>query len=453
MAGLALMRTSSVRRRRQRGFSLLELLAALALGAILASGLASMVKRSMDDLREQQTAAYHERFNAAAADYLRANQALLLTQAASAPVALGVAQLSAAGAAYLAPGFAVTNPYGQTPCLLVRSAGGVLSALAVSEGGEAIGAASLAHIAAQAGRGAGAIGLAAGATAPAADGAFGGWRLDAAALAAYTQARCSASAASAGHLASALFADSADQLPGDFLYRDQVPGRPEVNQMNTPLRMGGTGLVATGTACDGRAQVAIDSNRNIVSCGLDKQWKSSASNTWRDPVASYAALTALSGEPEGAVRVTLDTSRAFVRSGNAWKALAVDQNGNLLVEDKISAYRGAITTDLTVGRDINVSNDLNVGNDVNVQAGVYAESLQASGWVVSTSYEFAYIGGGWGEYAAPGQACHISLPRLPSGEIPIMYPIATQIPDKNGVTLICHGPERIFLYQNGKMTP
>lgn len=440
-------------RRPARGFTLLELLAALALGALLASGLAGMAKRSLDDLREQQAAAYQERFAAAAADYLRANQALLLSQAAGGAVAIGIGPLSAAGAAYLPPGFAAANAYGQKPCLLVRASAGTLSALAVTEGGEAISDASLAHVAAQAGRGAGAIRVAPGTASEVAEGAFGGWALAAAALAPYTTASCSGVPASAGHLASALFADSAEQLPGDFLYRDQVPGRPEVNQMNTPLRMGGAGLVPTGAACDGRAQIAIDGNRNIVSCGVDKQWKSSASNTWRDPVADYTALAALAGEPEGAVRVTLDTSRAFVRSGNTWKALAVDQNGNLFVEDKISAYRGAITTDLTVGRDVNLANDLNVGNDVNVDAGVYAESLQASGWVVSTSYEFAYYGAGWGEYAAPGQDCHIALPALPSGEIPIMYPVGAQIPDKNGLTLICHAPERKFVYLNGKMTP
>lgn len=440
--------------RRAHGFGLLEMLVALALASLVAAGVAAMTGRLLDDLRRQHAAGYQQRFAAAAAGYLRANQAALHAAAGNATVAVTLAKLKDAGAGFLPAGFAATNPYGQTPCLLVRRSGQALSALAVTEGGEALDDAALAYIAAHAGPGGGYIKRDPGAPGAPAGGAFGSWRLDAAALAGYTGATCSGTKAAGGRLASALFADAGGELPADFLYRAPVPGRPELNQMSAPLRMGGAAIVSNGAACGDSARIAIDQDRNIVVCSVDKIWKNSGSDTWRDPVASFGALLALAGEPDGAVRVTLDTGRAFVHAGGAWKALAIDQNGNLEVPGRVSAQAVDVSQHATVGGDLAVANDVQAAS-ARVERGVQAESIDARGWIVAPVYEFEYIGPGSGTYghAEPGQACHIFLTPLPNGIVPVAYPVGSQRPDRNGRTLVCVDPERVYKYQNGTLTP
>jgi hypothetical protein len=77
----------------------------------------------------------------------------------------------------------------------------------------------------------------------------------------------------AGHLVSNLFYDGAGQLAADFLYRGAVPGRPELNRMNTPLRLGGAALVAAGDSCLNASGVA-------VLCSVATR---PATGTWRRP--------------------------------------------------------------------------------------------------------------------------------------------------------------------------
>lgn len=439
---------------RARGFGLIELLGALALASLVAAGVAAMSNRLLEDLRRQHAAGYQQRFAAAAARYLRANQADLYQKTGAGTVAVPLAALQAPGAGFLPAGFAPTNPYGQTPCLLVRRAGQALSALAVSEGGTPIEDAGLSYVAAHAGPGGGFIKLRADAPGPPAGGAFGSWRMDEATLAGYTSRNCSGVGAAGGRLASALFADAGGEMPADFLYRGAVPGRPELNQMNTPLRMGGNAIVKNGAACGDSARIAIDQHRNIVTCSPEKVWKNSGSDTWRDPVASFGALLALDGEPEGAVRVTLDTGRAFVHVGGAWKALAVDQDGNLEVPGQLSAQTALVRGDGSVGGDLEVANDLRAAS-VHAQHDIHAESIEARGWIVAPIYEFEYLGpgSGTGGYAVAGDDCHIFLPPLPNGVVPVAYPVGSQRPDRNGRTLVCVDPERKYKYQNGSMTP
>lgn len=440
--------------RRAHGFGLLEMVVALALASLMAAGVAAMTGRLLEDLRRQHTAGYQQRFTAAAANYLRANQAALYAAAGSGTVAVTLAQLKAAGAGFVPAGFAAANPYGQTPCLLVRRSGQALSALAVSEGGAAIDDAALAYVAAHAGPGGGYIRLGADAPGAPAGGAFGSWRLDAATLAGYTSRSCSGTAAAGGRLASALFADAGGEQAADFLYRVPVPGRPELNQMSAPLRMGAGAIVQNGAACGDAARIAIDGDRNIVTCSVEKTWKTSGSDTWRNPVASFGALLALAGEPDGAVRVTLDTGRAFVHAGGAWKALAIDQDGNLEVPGSLGAQTITASQHGVVGGDLVVGNDVQA-DSARVERGVQAESIDARGWIVAPVYEFEYIGPGSGTYghAEPGQACHIFLTPLPNGVVPVAYPVGSQRPDRNGRTLVCVDQERVYKYQNGRLTP
>ncbi|PKO57681.1 MAG: hypothetical protein CVU24_18530, partial [Betaproteobacteria bacterium HGW-Betaproteobacteria-18] len=53
--------------------------------------------------------------------------------------------------------------------------------------------------------------------------------------------------------------------------------------------------------------------------------------------------------PVGAVRMTLDNGRAFMWTGGAWSALAVDQNGNLTVPGTLTAAGGKVIAWNAVG--------------------------------------------------------------------------------------------------------
>jgi prepilin-type N-terminal cleavage/methylation domain-containing protein len=59
--------------RRQRGMTLVEVLAALAIASVLLVGLSSMIGDSIDELKEQQTALQQAQVVAAAFRYVAAN--------------------------------------------------------------------------------------------------------------------------------------------------------------------------------------------------------------------------------------------------------------------------------------------------------------------------------------------------------------------------------------------
>src|SRR5687767_15085116 len=123
---------------RPRGFTLIEMLAVLAVAALLAVGLAQLVLSAMEDSKGQQAGQHQQRITAAAARYLAANHATLASIAtATAPARVTVAELQAAG--FLSSAIEAANPYGQTPCMLVlQPTPGKLEALLVTEGAGAI---------------------------------------------------------------------------------------------------------------------------------------------------------------------------------------------------------------------------------------------------------------------------------------------------------------------------
>jgi len=321
-----------MRVRRHRGFTLLEMLAALAVGAVLTVGLVQLVLASMEDSKGQQAAQHQQRVAAAAGKYVAANHAALAAAAtATTPAKVTVAELQAGG--FLPASHAPANAYGQTPCLLVlQPAPGKLEALLVTEGGPApIAEKELAFVAANAGPGGGYITVA---KPPAAQGAFGSWLVPAAELAHYLSASCSGTPAASGQLATALFYESA--ATGDFVYRTSVPGHPELNRMTTPLHM--AAVAVEGDAADPRCvaadastygRIAVDAAGRVLSCQAGT-WKGQGSGFWKDPVAAFADLPALDNTG-GDVRMVTSLSRAFTWDGAAWKALAVDENGNFSV--------------------------------------------------------------------------------------------------------------------------
>jgi prepilin-type N-terminal cleavage/methylation domain-containing protein len=315
------MRRPARLRGQARGFSMIEVLAALALAAVMIAGITTMVSASMRDARAQQAALYQTRLEAAAAQLVRQNYSMLLAGVSpTTPTLFGLAQLSP----YLSGSTGPTNAYGQAPCLLVYGSNpaGALQALLVTEGGSAISDVDLGYISATSGQGGGAI-PALNNAGGAANGAFGSWTV---ANPNPAGASCSGTKTGTGHLASLVTSSAAQSQNADYLYRVAVPGDPSVNAMQVPI------IMATQTdfaACDMPRAVAADVLGNVLNCD-GARWLPQASFHWRGPVADEAALGTLSQPSEGDVAITDATHRAYVyNNANAWQALAVDEQGYL----------------------------------------------------------------------------------------------------------------------------
>lgn len=431
---------------RQRGIALIEVLGVLMIAAMLLAGISSMVDTNLEDTKAQQTALYQTQMATAASRYLSDNYAAIavganLNQTLAVP--LGVLQT----ASVLPPGMGAANPYGQTPCLLVRprikSALApdtiVLDALVVTEGAaaQAIPERILAFAAANAGAGGGFISARSAGTA---QGSSGAWSLSTAtapSLSNFTATRCSASGAGGGSLATLLYFDGPGQA-ADFLYRDKVDGMPSLNQMNTPIAMGAGAAVTAGAACTGAA-IAVDASRNVMNCGGDNTWQQVASlSSWKEPVPNYDDLRTTPTPKDGDVRMVTSLGRAFtyMQASGQWTALAVDQNGDMTVP-----------RDLLAGRNLNATGAATIGGDANVLNGVVtADGLHATEWAATPSIQvYAKL--------TPGSPCHIpSLDK--NGLLVYIYPIGSLVLDEGtrSLMMICSGTgpgDAFFVYQSG----
>lgn len=332
---------------RQRGTSLIEIIGALAIGSIMLAGLTAVIDASLEDAEGQQAALYQSQVVAAARKYIAVHYTDLI---AATPTAASVAAVpidTLKTESFLPAGFSTQNAFLQSTCILVRqptAGSGKLDALIATFGGSAIADKNIPAVAANAGQGSGYIPASDPTTARGAS-----WSM---VTTAYRSVPCAGggpsvltgAATDGGHLVSNLFYDGPGNVSTDFLYRKDVPGRPELNQMNTPIHMvpGTNAEAVEGSTTDPRCmaagdtgKIAVDAAGHVLSC-QSGTWKRQGSGYWKDPVATYAALPA-SGNDHGDVRMVLALNRAFTWTGAAWTALAVDQNGNLSVPARLTA--------------------------------------------------------------------------------------------------------------------
>ncbi|MFB9241735.1 shufflon system plasmid conjugative transfer pilus tip adhesin PilV [Massilia antarctica] len=384
---------------KQHGIAMIEILGALMIAAMLVAGLASMIDTGLEDAKAQRSAQYQSAMAAAASTYL-ADQygALALPAKVGQTVAITPAMLRAAG--MLPPGMAAANPYGQSACLLVRArvksalapSTIVLDALVVGEGAP-IPDRVLAFAAASAG-----AGFISSRDPARAQSAAGAWSLGPATtptLASFVGTNCSGTAAGAGSLVSALFFDGAGQA-ADFLYRNRVPGMPELNQMNAPIGMGAAAVVTADDPCSGAA-IAIDGARNLMHCSGDNHWRQVAStSSWKEPVAGYADLALQADSKDGDVRLVTSLALAFSykEASGAWRPLAADQNGNLDIGGSLTA--GA---DVKAGRDLSAGRNGEIKGDLEVYDHVHAYTLVADDYIWAATYSI-------GSHYVPGAGCN-----------------------------------------------
>ena len=378
----------SMLNKRQRGFSLYEVIGALAIGSLMMAGLSLLINNSLDDSQAQQAGLYQSQVANAASKYISDNYNTLLAGASTTtPKVIKLATLTA-GESYLASSIGSTNAYSQTPCVYyLKTSGNTLQALVVTEGGNAIKSKDLPYSAANAGQSGGYIKNNA-AGQPEAYGAFGSWTLNSAALSPYLPSAansCTGTAAAAdGHLASALFFNGPGTPNNQYVYRNSVTGRQDLNTMSTPLYFsyagatdGGTDSIcntvnmSAATSSTGASTVGAittDANGEVLSCQNGK-WARQKNTYWKDPVTNYAALLATPGTNIGEVRLvqmddagTTAVNRAYSWSGSAWAPLSIDKDGNLSVPGNLTVTNNATVTNTLSAGSATITNTLSASS-------------------------------------------------------------------------------------------
>ncbi|WP_248915984.1 shufflon system plasmid conjugative transfer pilus tip adhesin PilV [Pseudomonas moorei] len=210
---------------KQRGFLSLDMAIGLIVFSVVVT-LATVWQLRQMAAQDYRIAADQQRtISEAQAKYLKDNFSTVLANAtATVPVQITVQMLINTN--YLPAGFSSTNVFGQTILGLARKPNpNQLEVIVVTTGGQTIPEMGIRAIAENLGGPGGFIST----TNPnIIQGVRGGWQVT---LSNY------AIAPGPGHTASALFLMDGT-LANDYLYRNAVPGHPELNTMNTDLGMG-----------------------------------------------------------------------------------------------------------------------------------------------------------------------------------------------------------------------
>jgi type II secretory pathway pseudopilin PulG len=257
----------------QRGISLLEVILGLTVLAMVTVSLGELADRFSEDTRNTIVASQVRSFGEAARSYIKDNYAAV--QAVASATTPAIIELPTLIAAQKLPaGYQNANAFGQSTCALVfEPSANRLQAMVVTEGGTGVGDPSLGQIAALVGGSGG--GVYSSDTAKI-QGAAGGWSLAASGFdnrANNLGRKCDGSPGNvrvtAGHPVMALWFENGDTSSA-FLARDAVPGRPELNAMDTPLVM--NSVQTPGAACGTRGALAQDGGGRLLSCQAG-QWK------------------------------------------------------------------------------------------------------------------------------------------------------------------------------------
>lgn len=268
------MQPSKPFKQRQTGITLLEVLLSLTIIAAALGGLNAISDRYADNTQVALAASQERALGEAAKAYIKDNySAVMAVSTATAPALIEVATLITAG--NLPTGFSNTNAYGQSMCALVlQPTASRLQAMVVSEGGTTIDDLSLGSLASMVGGSGGGVYALDAATIR---GAIGGWAIPTATfhnLANNVGRKCDGTAGrvqvATGRPVMSLWFENGDTTSA-FLARDAVPGRPELNAMNTPIVM--NSVQTPGNACATVGAIAQDGAGGIVSC-QGGVWKS-----------------------------------------------------------------------------------------------------------------------------------------------------------------------------------
>jgi type II secretory pathway pseudopilin PulG len=219
---------------KQAGFIAIEFMFAIIAFVVLSAIGANTLARHMDSQNYQIAAQQQQAVADAAAKYLKDYFSTVVASATpTVPVQITTAMLRNTN--YLPSGFGDTNAFGQTFLVLARRpAANQLESIVLTTGGETIDEIGTREIAENLG---GTGGFIPTSNTGIVQGVRGGWQI---ALSNYGMNP------GVGHTASALFLQDGT-LTNDYLYRNAVPGHPEVNTMNTSINVNGNNLNGVNT--------------------------------------------------------------------------------------------------------------------------------------------------------------------------------------------------------------
>lgn len=376
---------------RQKGVTLIEMIAALAIMAIAFAGFYQILDQQSKNTRVATGAQQIKTTAEAMQAYINDNQATILANATSTkPYYIDIAALKSGN--YLPANNSSKTSWGHNMCGLVLNNSGKLFGMLAFEGGTALDDVTLSNLASQIGAAGGGV-----YTNPTIGsgvrGTQGGWSLALPtnfANANTASKKCDGTAGAvtltAGRPVVALW-QGIGLNNQDLLYRKSVNGQPQLNQMNTPLGLwvdsAGTTVVASA-ACTTNGSMAADATGKPYIC-QSNIW-SAVNAYWKQPVANYASLPA-SGNAVGDGRITTDTYRGYSWNGSSWVALAVDQNGNLTMSGNLTANTLIPTATVTQGTACSPNGAIakdSTGLTLSCQSGIWSKQ----GTVGSGGYTF-----------------------------------------------------------------
>lgn len=330
--------------RRQIGVTLLEAVITLAIMAVGLMGLMRIGDSLREDTRNAQFAESVKQFGVATRNYTRDNYATIAAAATSSNGYLITASMLATGG-YLPTGTtSKVAGYNQDVCAVVMAPSpGKLNALVVTEQGDTIDDVTLSNIV---GLGGASLGSVLSSANTAVTGAKGGWSVPIVDFDNKTNQlnrRCDGASAgtvrvTTGHVAMALWYEG-NGAETNTLYRDAVPGQPQLNRMNTPIVFNAPQTL--DAVCATAGALANDAAGKMLNCTGGK-WAYVSSLYWGEPVANAASLPACVPTLAGVTRIvrvpTVGTGpRPFTCDGAAWNALSIDDNGNLTLPGVLTA--------------------------------------------------------------------------------------------------------------------
>lgn len=277
------------------------------------------------------TAQEEKQFDTAVSAYVQQNSTPIQAVAtATVPATITVAMLQATN--MLTTAFSPTNPYGQSwQAQVLQPSAGNLQVLAYSTGGQTLSDTQINKISMLVPSGGFIPSNDGGAYPTAANNAIG-------ARASWNVPTAGYTGIAGGHVA-ALFSVNQGQLMNSYLYRNAVPGQPQLNTMNTPLVM--ASVQTAGQAC-ALGSIARDAAGGLLACpGASLQWSSVANSACT--AANFASLPT-TGNTLGKLCVTTDNQRAYGWNNASWVAIAIDSAGNFTLPGSLYTSGSALST-------------------------------------------------------------------------------------------------------------
>ncbi|MBE0469825.1 MAG: shufflon system plasmid conjugative transfer pilus tip adhesin PilV, partial [Methyloprofundus sp.] len=305
---------------RQQGFTLIELVAVLFIMSIISVTVYQFQKNDFEERKVAIAAGHLQSVSKAANAYIRDNYSAIMSLATdSQPVIIRVSDLISTN--YLQAGYSSVNGYQQATCALVlQPSPGQLTGLVVTQGGQELNDFLLSNLVSRIGASAGGIYTD---TPGAIIGSRGSWAISHANYGNNTHLGedCAGNTQPVtmepGRAHVALWFENNDLTAG-FLYREEIPGRPELNRMSTHLDMAGHDLTGASTvsatdAFDMGGTTIIDSSRNLVNI---------------DSIFASGNLEVAGNLEARTIKPTLVVSEGGVCSESS--AIATDASGRLL---------------------------------------------------------------------------------------------------------------------------